>query len=1533
MASGDSFQLYGPPAHRGEEEGLEWLRAALPRHDPYAAWSLFTLQTGTGQRYEIDALVLTAHALFVVELKSWRGRVVDGSVSELVTSSPERGPETVDHPLPLLTKKMHALRDRIQRVARQLKVDDKLERLRFEELVWLSHATGFDRSKVPDHSAARAHVIFGRQELDDALRRASFPGADSRLKNNAYAREVKKALARVLAAPEFGLRPRPKELSLLGGRVKIGGLIEEGRDFQDRWSIEPNEHSARRRVRSYLVPRDDAQTRQQVERRVQKEVAVLRKLGEHPDILALDAYDPDGPHGPALVFRGFEGTTLDRFLRQQRNEEGASTVGLEDRLTILQRVAHALEFCHRNEIAHGALSPEAVLVRRLNSAAESRDGRSLVEVKLTRFALARVDDSGASSTDPRLLTRLGGTTAGVYEAPEVARGARPDPASDLFSLGALACFVFSEQPPAPSAGALQERLIRDQGLDLSAVRPDLSAASEGRSVGDVIFDATFIDPDARREQSGGPLRFVEALEEALTAPELSDQAPAEAQLDPLQAGKRDRLGDLTVVSELGTGTTAKALKVFRGDRSDVFYALKIPLSDEQNDRIAREGEVLSRLGLVPGLSNITRLVEQLSFAGRTCLLVEFAGDRTLAEELREEGPLSLEFARRWGEELLLALRGLESEGIQHRDLKPANIGLTTGAQKQKKRLLLFDFSLSGADGTNLEMGTPAYKDPGLYVRKHWDDAADRWAAAVTLYEMLSGTRPAPAPATSPDDLAVRLEPERFDASVRERLVAFFTRAFRFGAERRFSTADDMRDAFVKALEQLPDAAEVEDELRAIDVELSGLEGQDALQKLELSAQAANALDRMGIYTLQDLAQLKPNWLSGVRGVGRRTARFLVELAVRVGEHLDRVQAEPAQAFLPEWSGEVVALAPLRGKVLAERFVDALASSGIHDSAQLAAAPRSVVRNLINRARAANAAVTVKDVTAWLNSLVDDSRPPATLRAAVHLFARPPSDKNEPALERFRVYVGLTQLDGCPPGNAAALAAHFKVSRQAVSLDLQKSRGRWKLAGPTGAVLRQAFNALYVPLTASGGVAPLASAAEALLKDFPPEPDLTPADVRRYAEALTRIVAEVDLADLDVPHGARLLVKPRPGGTLVALDKTALDLADVLGDAADAAVGADQVLVEHAAAARLRSALDEAAETLDEERLEYALSLSDRSLLELATVAAERARLSVRGELYPRGLDAAKAVMLSAPALQGQLTVDEVKRRIRARYPDAVDLPDRTALDDLLKPLRLSFNPTAGAFVPNLPPSSQGSTELFSSGSRHLIRPHARPADDAPGRQASRTFEELLDHAAETRRLRVLLWRGKGVDRQRTPDVQSVAKAVAHRLGGRHVSVDALLIDAAKAVAFELGMKNGLAPALKADLAGPAAQGWSKLVELMAKAADRVHAQLLESDSPTVLTELGLLARYGQLGLVEKLAHSHRAGQAKAPTLLVLPVHDGEGAVVQVGLDVAEWLGADPGTGLVPVRGPLNVEGEIAEVPAAWASDHVRRLDLDQRGIA
>jgi len=104
----------------------------------------------------------------------------------------------------------------------------------------------------------------------------------------------------------------------------------------------------------------------------------------------------------------------------------------------------------------------------------------------------------------------------------------------------------------------------------------------------------------------------------------------------------------------------------------------------------------------------------------------------------------------WLPGIASALDAVHSVGIVHRDVKPDNIffdgfwqsflgDFGIAKRLQDAASTVRDETLSG---TNMSIGTPPYMSPEQFSPKHaLDGRSDQYALAVTVYEMLCGTRP------------------------------------------------------------------------------------------------------------------------------------------------------------------------------------------------------------------------------------------------------------------------------------------------------------------------------------------------------------------------------------------------------------------------------------------------------------------------------------------------------------------------------------------------------------------------------------------------------------------------------------------------------------------------------------------------------------------------------------------------------------------------------------------------------------------------
>ncbi len=394
--------------------------------------------------------------------------------------------------------------------------------------------------------------------------------------------------------------------------------------------------------------------------------------------------------------------------------------------------------------------------------------------------------------------------------------------------------------------------------------------------------------------------------------------------------------------------------------------LKIALEPEYNERLRQEAATL--LQLQPH-QHIVQYYEQFELGGLMALLLSSAGEETLGDRLRQEGRLGLDLLQRFGEELLGVMEYLEREGVLHRDIKPDNIGIRPGAGK-RLTLTLFDFSLAGVPASDLHAGTQAYIDPLLRKRGLWDGYAERYACALTLHEMATGTLPqwgdgSADPATLTTE--VTLDPERFDAAIRQQALAFFSKALARDHRRRFDNAEQMlrawRQVFEHANRPVTTAhttpppplqlvlGEPAGEVRA------AIAPDTPIESLALDPRQLDLLERIGrdeLVTAGDLAELPRNRLYRHRGIALAVARELHQFADRLRQQFSGGAAReelPVDATVFRLSVDAAAalLVPKKGDpALLQAWERWLGLAGDAENAALAAESLQVMVERLSR---------------------------------------------------------------------------------------------------------------------------------------------------------------------------------------------------------------------------------------------------------------------------------------------------------------------------------------------------------------------------------------------------------------------------------------------------------------------------------------------------------------------------------------------------------------------------------------------------------
>jgi serine/threonine protein kinase len=1398
--SNNRWQVIAESNFPWEREALEWLRSRLPDRDPWGVWTNFEFIDDEGKINEVDALVLSPAGLFLVEIKSRPG-VVHGDAHTWSWTTDGRE-YTYDNPLILANRKAKRLASLLRRQASVVKAKIRLPFV--EPVIFLSSTS----LKCQLQGIAKTSTFMRGQpgaQDDDGIVAALMNGISASASYATVDGQQARAIARGLA--DAGIRPSNKHRQV--GDYKLTKLIGEGGGYQDWQSQHVSIATVQRRIRIYTVAKASSpEARATCVRQAHREFEILEGIA-HPGILKVNDLK-ETEMGPALIFdHDPKAQRLDHLLR----DRGAQLT-LTERLHLVRDIAETLKYAHSRRLYHRALGPQSIIVhideaagtlapQLMNWQTAARDSSILDTVHRTagtRFVGEYVEDPGL-----------------VYLAPETAHAdSAHGPSLDIFSLGAIAYQVFSGQVPAGSALELAEKLRLGQGLRLSDVMDGC-----GKHQQDLIQYATSPDVMARYNAVQEFLDDLAVVEDELTTPD------PETTVDPSRASQDDRLeGGFTVIKRVGRGSSSD-VNLVREDGSQEELILKVATNITHNERLVAEGEVLAKLRH----PNIVEFRRTLTVAGRTGLLMRSAGAKTLAKKISEDGRLSLDLLQRFGEELIEVARHLEDEGVAHRDIKPENIGIRE-ASSRKLQLVVFDFSLCRTPVDNISAGTPPYLDPFLSQRKRqqWDLYAERYAVAVTLYEMAIGRTPVWGDGhTAPTmlDVEATIASDVFNPALREGFTAFFAKALRRHVEQRHDNAEEM----LRAWRAIFTARQTQHPPQQVGFAAIALTATDKTTMAELmySLEAQDVLDRMGVHNARELLAVDRVRFRYLRGVGDKIRK---EIRLKAKE-LVHLRPDLAQGLRTLHDGD---------------------DDQVDDDA-----------------------VSVNELAAHLfprRSAADDRPEDTALAHYLGLDADADADTSAKPTNAPTFQGRWPSL-----GESAQLCG---VERSVLTDELIKARIRW-LKKPAFTALR---NELEQLLRRQGQVMTTTEAALALLamRGCAIQDE---AERMRLSSAVLRAALEAE-AHLEQ---ARFECFDHAPSMLIASSPDWADYARQLGTIADTCAMAEPLMPPARALEALEAIRPAAGGPGDSQLDGSAGPMSATRLLRLATSASRKAALSSRQEIYSRGMPALQALRQSLGALVGthDLSVADLQERVRGRYPDALPLPGRPQLDRLLEEVGapLQWQPGAangagafGAALLNGDLAGANTTKfsrlatfpgagLSATPELAAIDAAIAEANDAEVRlQRSLTAGGMLVLTVEPRQAR-------HAEAELLRRFDSAASTPLQRL-----SFDSLLLAELHAQARAANIHDWNI-VLRADAAEPGSRDWVNLQRLVLRALATIKPRLLNNTGAVLLTNVGLLARYELMALVTDMeAAAGRAGHTPALWLLLpshkqgLPVIDG-----------------------------------------------------------
>ncbi|GAA2451741.1 serine/threonine-protein kinase [Streptomyces macrosporus] len=207
-------------------------------------------------------------------------------------------------------------------------------------------------------------------------------------------------------------------------------------------------------------------------------------------------------------------------------------------------------------------------------------------------------------------------------------------------------------------------------------------------------------------------------------------------------GGRYRLGD--VLGRGGMGTVWRAEDEVLG-RTVAVKELRFPSSVDEEEkrrlitRTLREAKAIARIRS----SSAVTVYDVVDEDDRPWIVMELVEGRSLADVLREDGPLEPRRAAEVGLAILDVLRAAHREGILHRDVKPSNVLIAD----EDGRVVLTDFGIAQIEGdpsltsTGMLVGAPSYIAPERARGQRPGPPSDLWSLGGLLYAAVEGHPP------------------------------------------------------------------------------------------------------------------------------------------------------------------------------------------------------------------------------------------------------------------------------------------------------------------------------------------------------------------------------------------------------------------------------------------------------------------------------------------------------------------------------------------------------------------------------------------------------------------------------------------------------------------------------------------------------------------------------------------------------------------------------------------------------------------------
>lgn len=283
---------------------------------------------------------------------------------------------------------------------------------------------------------------------------------------------------------------RDKNGRLLAGRYRLGEVLGRG-GMGTVWRADDETLGRTVAVKELRFPSAiDEEEKRRLITRTLREAKAIARIRNNSAVTVYDVVDEDDR--PWIVMELIEGKSLAEAIREDGTltPKRAAEVGLA--------ILDVLRSAHREGILHRDVKPSNVLI--------SEDGR----VVLTDFGIAQVEGDPSVTSTGMLVG------APSYISPERARGHKPGPPADLWSLGGLLYASVEGCPPYDKGSAI---------ATLTAVMTEpLDPPKNAGPLTEVIYGLLARDPEQRLDDAGARA----LLNDVINAPDVPAPPPADS---------------------------------------------------------------------------------------------------------------------------------------------------------------------------------------------------------------------------------------------------------------------------------------------------------------------------------------------------------------------------------------------------------------------------------------------------------------------------------------------------------------------------------------------------------------------------------------------------------------------------------------------------------------------------------------------------------------------------------------------------------------------------------------------------------------------------------------------------------------------------------------------------------------------------------------------------------------------------------------------------------------------------------------------